>query len=156
MSMRAMIYRLGFPLMRVFWRVTGAKRYGVKVMAFNGEGAILLVRHSYGNTAAWMLPGGAIDRGESADHAAARELMEETSLAATNLRLFSTYRTQAEGKDDHISLFAADVTGAPVIDEKELLEARYWALTDLPPETSPATRRRIADWQAGKAKSDRW
>lgn len=153
---RAFVYRYGFPIIRIYWRLTGAKRYGVKVMAFNDEGALLLVRHAYGNSAAWMLPGGAIDRDETAEQAAPRELMEETALVAENLTLFGKYMTQAEGKTDHVALFTAKVSGAPQIDGKELLEARYISLDDLPSETSPATRRRIADWESGKPLSDHW
>ncbi len=153
---RAFVYRYGFPLIRIYWRLTGAKRYGVKVMAFNDAGALLLVRHAYGNSAAWMLPGGAIDRGETAEQAAPRELMEETALVAQQLTLFGHYFTQAEGKQDNVALFTARVEGAPQIDAKELVEARYFPLDALPPETSPATRRRIADWQAGRPGTDRW
>ena len=155
-ALRQSLYRIGFPLMRFYWRVTGAKRYGVKLMAFNDTGALLLVRHAYGNQAAWMLPGGAIDRGETAAQAAPRELMEETALVAHDLTLFGHYFTQAEGKQDNVALFTARVEGTPQIDAKELVEARYFPLDALPPETSPATLRRIADWQAGRQMSQRW
>ena len=85
-----------------------------------------------------MLPGGAIDRGETAAQAAPRELMEETALVAHDLTLFGHYFTQAEGKQDNVALFTARVEGAPQIDAKELVEARYFPLNALPPETSPA------------------
>lgn len=154
--LRQSLYRIGFPVVRLYWRVTGAKRYGVKLMAFNEAGALLLVRHAYGNQDAWMLPGGAIDRGETAEQAAPRELMEETALVAHDLTLFGHYYTQAEGKQDNVALFTARVEGAPQIDAKELKEARYFPLDALPPETSPATRRRIADWLADKPETNRW
>jgi hypothetical protein len=36
------------------------------------------------------------------------------------------------------------------------LRRLYWRLDRLPPETSPATRRRIAEYLAGQAATDAW
>ena len=154
--MRAQALRIAHQLRRLYWRIAKPVRYGVKVMAFNHAGQLLLVRHVYGSAHLWMLPGGAIDRGEAAEHAAARELMEETALDAKALRLFGHYTTVAEGKRDHIALFACTVEGAPRIDQRELAEARFFALDALPADTSPATRRRVADWQAGQPAGSAW
>ena len=39
----------------------------------------------------WAIPGGFIDYGETAEHAAAREAKEETSLDVTDLKLLGVY-----------------------------------------------------------------
>jgi 8-oxo-dGTP diphosphatase len=53
------------------------------------EGIVLIERKNppYG----WALPGGFIEYGESAEHAAQREAEEETGLMIENVRQFHTY-----------------------------------------------------------------
>src|SRR3954471_7986104 len=80
---------------------------GVRVLVCDGAGAVLLVRHSY--TAGWHLPGGAVDPGESLAAAAARELREETGLAATRPpRLAAIYARLRFGTSDHVALLVAE------------------------------------------------
>jgi ADP-ribose pyrophosphatase YjhB (NUDIX family) len=54
-----------------------------------GDGIVLIKRKNppYG----WAIPGGFIDYGESAEHAAIREAEEETSIKVTDLKLFNVY-----------------------------------------------------------------
>jgi ADP-ribose pyrophosphatase YjhB (NUDIX family) len=54
-----------------------------------GTGIVLIKRKNPPH--GWALPGGFIDYGESAEHAAIREAREETSLDVTELRLFNVY-----------------------------------------------------------------
>ncbi|MDR1135897.1 MAG: NUDIX domain-containing protein [Clostridiales Family XIII bacterium] len=53
---------------------------GVRVIILDEEGRVLLVRQHHEDKDIWMLPGGAIEDGENAAEAAAREVREETSL----------------------------------------------------------------------------
>ena len=55
---------------------------GVVVRLANGEPHVLLIRDSYGH---WGFPKGHLERGERADRAAVREVMEETGLHAVSL-----------------------------------------------------------------------
>lgn len=55
---------------------------GVVVRLSNGQPRYLLIRDSYGH---WGFPKGHLERGERADRAAVREVMEETGIRAVSL-----------------------------------------------------------------------
>lgn len=134
-------YRLRRALLaRLRWRTRG-----VKVAAFDGEGRVLLVRHGYGRSDLWMLPGGGVGRRETPAAAAARELMEEVRCALADVTLFGEYRSVAEGKRDTIFLFRGVTRDRPRADGLEVIEARFFPPDAPPPTTSPATLRRIAE-----------
>jgi 8-oxo-dGTP pyrophosphatase MutT (NUDIX family) len=64
-------------------RARREKSAGGVVVRFNGaEPLFLLIRDSYGH---WGFPKGHLERGEPADAAARREVLEETGLAAVEL-----------------------------------------------------------------------
>lgn len=80
-------FRLGFPLARVWWRLTTPQHEGA-VVAIHVGPALLLVRCSY--RVGWHLPGGSVRRGERPETAARRELAEEIGLVVTELHPVGT------------------------------------------------------------------
>jgi ADP-ribose pyrophosphatase YjhB (NUDIX family) len=137
-------------------RLLRLKTRGVKVMAFNPAGELLLIRNTYGHRHLFMLPGGGIERRETPAEAAARELREETGLRAERIEARSTHQSRAEGRRDTIRLFTALVTGAATTCGIEVAEARFFALDALPANVSAATLRRIAEYRGEQPVSDRW
>jgi ADP-ribose pyrophosphatase YjhB (NUDIX family) len=63
----------------------------------------------------WALPGGFIDYGESAEAAAKREALEETSLDVTDLKLFGVYSDPERDPRHHTLtvVFTARAHGSP-------------------------------------------
>lgn len=143
------VRRLGVRLLRLRTR-------GVKVMLFNGRGELLLIRHSYGQSHLYMLPGGGIGRREAPEAAAAREIMEEVGLEVRQLTPLSEHFSAAEGKRDTIYLFKALADGEPKADGIEISEARFFPLDRLPENVSPATLRRIAEYQGVRPPNLAW
>lgn len=137
-------------------RLLRLKTHGVKVMAFNAAGELLLIRNTYGHSDLFMLPGGGIERRESPAEAAARELIEETGLRAERLEPRSIHLSNAEGRRDTIHLFTAQTTGAPKPCGIEVQEARFFPLDQLPDNVSTATLRRIAEYRGELPLSASW
>jgi ADP-ribose pyrophosphatase YjhB (NUDIX family) len=141
-------------LRRLYWRLLRPRTLGVKCLVPR-DGRVLLVRTTYDRY--WSLPGGGVERGESFADAARRELGEEAGLELIDPRLFHVYLSRREGKEDHVALFVADCpTGDPRPDGREVAEAAFFDPDALPDDTSPATRRRIADYKAGRPADDAW
>jgi ADP-ribose pyrophosphatase YjhB (NUDIX family) len=142
--MRALM-QVGYRVRRSLLRTLRIRTRGVKVMVFNRHGQLLLVRNSYGHSHLFVLPGGGIKRGEVPAVAAAREVREETDLEVGALELVAVYSSTAEGKRDSIHLFRGLADGEPRPDGVEVEEAAFFSLDALPPATSAATLRRLAE-----------
>lgn len=119
-----------FPIVRIYWRIAKPKTFGVKVVLEKG-GKILLIRHSY-QPHFWSFPGGSIKKNEKPHDAALRELFEELQITPTDLRQVGIIESTSEGKHDTITIFSGRTEGSPIIDEIELVEMRWFSLSNLP------------------------
>ena len=122
---------------------------GCSVIVTDLHGAILLIRHSYGPSV-WCLPGGGMDRGESPEQAARREVEEETGIRLGKLTSFGVIEEQVSGSPHTAHLFAGIADSRPVADGREVVEARFFPPHSLPEPLSGFTRSRLAIWRARK------
>ena len=113
-----------------FWALlTRAAILGVRIVAFDGERRILLVRHTY--LPGWYLPGGGVDPGEA---------------CADGLDLFGLYHNARFSPRNHVALYvgaAATITRAVSLPNREIAEIGWFPAEALPSDTTAATRRRI-------------
>lgn len=120
---------------------------GVRVAVFDDGGRILMVRHSY--LPGWYLPGGGVDPGETAPHAAVRELKEETGLVArADPLLFGFYYNPGGSGRDHVVLYRIgtwEATAMALRPTREIKAAAFIDPHNLPDDVSPATQRRVAE-----------
>lgn len=102
------------------------------------EERILLVRRANPPDAGrWGFPGGKIDGGESIEHAAVRELLEETGLHAEALRVFTAVdafdRDDSDQLRQHFILIAVlcKWKSGEAVAGDDALEARWFRLDEL-------------------------
>ncbi len=157
MSLLHTAYRVAQTLRLIYWRVFQPKVYGAKTVVIDDQRRVLLIRHSYSKQHLFMLPGGGVGRDEDPALAAAREVREETGIIVTDLRLHGTFLDTAKGAQNHISIFAASSAGGdPRVDGREILEAAWFPVDDLPANVSSASRARIVEVRDGLPPAETW
>ncbi|MGV8998149.1 MAG: NUDIX domain-containing protein [Parvibaculaceae bacterium] len=154
-----LIWFFGKPVLRTYWRITRPLTMGVRALVLDGEGCVLLVRHSY--IPGWYMPGGGVERGETLRHALRREVDEEAGIilnegvAPAMIGLLANFR---EFKSDHVALYLveADQYERVARSSLEIAEYGFFALDALPEGISPSTRARLAEFQQGLPAPDMW
>ncbi|MFN7093104.1 MAG: NUDIX domain-containing protein [Allorhizobium sp.] len=154
--------RLGWPkrflirLLHVYFAVNRGMTLGVRAACFDEAGRIFLVRHTY--VPGWHMPGGGVERGETAMEALLKEMREEGNLEAVNEpALFHVYFNARVSRRDHVLLYRVNVrqTSARPAD-REIAEAGFFALDALPEGVTQATQLRIAELRGEIAPAHHW
>lgn len=103
----------------------------------------MLVRHTYAK--GWHLPGGGVESGETALEAVTREMAEEGGIEAIGTpKLMGFYANHANFPNDHIALYLFETwRPCPAKQDREIAERGFFALDQLPAETTKGTRRRL-------------
>lgn len=108
---------------------------GAAVVVFDEAARILLVERGPGSTRAgrWCIPAGYVDYGEDVREAAARELREETGLEATVGEVLQVTSNFHDPTKLSVGIwFAGTVTGGSLRPGDDAVDARFFALDDLP------------------------
>ena len=86
---------------------------GVRVAVIDENGRVLLVKHHYEDEGrdVWMLPGGAIEDGETSPDAVIREMLEETGLIVSTGRLLWHVEEAGSRGQRFVNYFSASVVG---------------------------------------------
>lgn len=153
--MRSLI-QFAYGLRRKVLGALKVRTHGVKVVARNPAGEVLLVRNLYGSTHLFVLPAVGRKRRESPFATAARELNEETGCVLEAPTVLGDYQSTAEGKRDTVTVIVGRAIGEPRPDGVETAEAAFFALDALPDSTSPATRRRLQEVAGRSAPAKAW
>ncbi|WP_105384164.1 NUDIX domain-containing protein [Neorhizobium alkalisoli] len=148
---RAMVW-----LLHQFFIVRRGMTLGVRAACFDAEGRIFLVRHTY--VPGWYMPGGGMERHETARAALTKELREEGNLEILGEpQLVHVYYNRNASKRDHVLFYRLTVEQtAPRAADREIAESGFFALDELPKDTTTATRRRLKELSGDVETSDFW
>lgn len=144
------------PVFRLWWRMRRGMTLGVRGIACDEAGHVLLVRHTYAQ--GWHLPGGGVESGETATFAITREMAEEGGVeAAAPPQLIGFYANHANFPNDHIALYRFDAwRPCPPQAANEIAERGFFALDALPDGVTKGTRRRLDEVFGGATQSADW
>ena len=161
-ALRRLIINFGLSLLRTYWSIVNPISVGVRAIVRDHEGQVLLVRHVYGDDRL-HLPGGGVKRRETLVGGLRRELKEETGLEILadehELQLLGVFTNFHEGKSDHVSVFVVDPDqwkGDLQADDLEIEKLNFESDTDLPPDVSPGTARRLAEFRGERQITFEW
>lgn len=148
--------RLLMGVLHRYFALSRGMTMGVRAACFDAEGRVFLVRHTY--VPGWYLPGGGIERHETAGQALSKELREEGNLEMTGVpELFHIYYNSRVSKRDHVLLYRVNVIQtAPRPPDREIAECGFFDPLDLPDGATTATRKRLAELRGEITRSEIW
>lgn len=155
-EMRGGLQRFAISLLHVYFRFRRGMTLGVRAACFDDEGRIFLVRHTY--VPGWYMPGGGVERNETALEALVKELREEGNLELLEPPvLLHAYFNTRISRRDHVLFYRARVRQTePRPPDREIAECGFFPLDALPDGLTRATIDRLAELAGERAFSDRW
>ena len=105
----------------------------VRVIVYRDDGDILLVKNRFSRQE-WALPGGGVNRNESYEQAAVREVLEEIGLRVHNLRYLGKANSHESYAKFSVRVFAAHASNCDIKCNFEIMEARWLSRDHLPEE----------------------
>ncbi len=142
---------------QAWWRIRRPMTLGVRGVVVDEAGRVLLLRHTY--TPGWHMPGGGIEKGETALEAIQRELLEEAGIdaAAADLRLASAHANHAFFPNDHVLIYRVDRWRQVEPTQRgEIAETGFFAPLAPPEGTTAGTRRRLTELFGDQPVSGHW
>jgi 8-oxo-dGTP pyrophosphatase MutT (NUDIX family) len=147
-------YRIAAPLAGLWWDLWRIDHSGSKCV-LSHDGAVLLVRHTYGDRGAWDFPGGFSRRGEAPAATARREIGEELGLVGGvvgELRPLGDLFISFRRRTDTVHYFAATLADRSVAaDPGEIAEVGWFAPDALPASLGRHVRQVLASIEPAEA-----
>ncbi|MGH2914049.1 MAG: NUDIX domain-containing protein [Solirubrobacteraceae bacterium] len=134
--LRRLGYRVAYWMLHLAWLAGRPARRGVKCALTDGD-RVLLVCHTYGRRR-WDLPGGTLQRRESAPAAARREMHEELGVDVADWTAIGELRGVGRHRRDTIQCFHAELRAPSLIlDLGEIAQVHWFERERLPADIGP-------------------
>ncbi len=137
-----------------FIKLIGIKTIGARALVIKNN-QVLLIKHTY--VLGWYTIGGGVGKKETPQEAIIRELFEEVGITVMESpTLFGIYYNDVEKRNDYIAFYI--VENFEIIERKcfEIAEKKWFSLENLPPDITPATKRRIEEYMGIRKITEKW
>lgn len=144
------------PIFQAHARLTRGLTLGVRGLAINAGGELLLIEHTYVH--GWHMPGGGVERGETTGQALAREMREEAGVVLTGApTLISIHENSAHFPGDHVLVYLCrDFEMTTPTSQGEIHAVGWFPPDALPGDVTASTRARIAEALGGATPDPNW
>jgi len=144
------------PFVFAWFRLSRGLTLGVRGLVTDTEGRVLLIQHTY--VPGWYMPGGGVERGETAETALAREMQEEAGIRVLGRpRLLSFHSNEVRHPGDHVLVYRIEAWEPCAASQQGEIHAVGWFAPDaLPDDITPATRQRIVEALEGAESDVMW
>ena len=145
-----MLIKIAYWMRRIYYFIARPVTLGVRILLIDEE-QVILVKHSYEQ--GWFLPGGGLKRGETLEQSIRREAAEECGAVLHEGHFIGTFHNLVEYRSDHVSLFISEDFTLLEKHDREIEVVSAFPFGQLPENTSPGSRRKLAAYINGSLES---
>lgn len=156
MSWRRAVEPLARPFVFAWFKLARGLTLGVRGIVLDADGRVLLIEHTYVH--GWHLPGGGVEKAETAQTALERELVEEAGVRLTGpATLVGIHSNHAHHPNDHVLTYLCpEWEPCRPTSRGEVSQIGWFPLDALPEGLRPGHRRRIEEALLGAPPSTLW
>lgn len=144
-------------VVHLYARFARGMTLGVRAVVLDEQSRVFLVKHTY--VSGWHLPGGGVETGQTFMDALKRELSEEGRIElAGEPTLHGLFFNRRISPRDHVAVYVVRAFTQDRLPEpnREIIACGFFALDDLPPDTTRGTRLRLAEVLQNQPRMEDW
>lgn len=143
-------------IFNIWHKISRPMTLGVRIAAFNKQGEVFLVKHTYVD--GWHFPGGGVERNQTMLQAMRDELRQEGNLiCVSDPKIIGMYHNRKYSNRDHVAFYSCQVEQEEIKpSDMEIAESNFFSVDELPEETTMAVIARLNEMKGEQPISEVW